>query len=101
MRTLANTILSLVDRFMLKVSPLNAFIDRIVMWIAPRSIAIACSGTYCETRCEFHPGTPCYQSLGCPNYVDYYAAGFPQCESGAFNCHVNVNHCCGGSYCGT
>lgn len=101
MSTLANTIVSTIDRFMLKINPLSAFIDRIVVWIAPRSTAVACSGTYCETRCEFHSNTPCYRTLGCPNYVDYYAAGFNQCESGAYNCTYYENHCCGGSYCGS
>lgn len=100
MRTFGNTIVSMVDHFIVKFNPLNSFIDRIVIWIAPSSIAVACTGTYCETRCEFHSNTACYQVLGCPIYVDYYAAGFHQCESGAYNCTYYENNCCGGSYCG-
>ncbi len=103
MKTLANTFLSMVDRFMTKISPLNTLIDHTVAWIAPRAVATACSGYYCQTGCDWVSGTPCYNTLGCPCLVDFYASGPPQCESGAFNCSVPENggrNCCGGSYCG-
>jgi hypothetical protein len=98
MKSFANTLVSMVDRLISKINPLSTFIDRIVVVIAPQSIAVACSGTYCESHCEWHYDSACYKALGCPVTVNYYAAGFNQCESGAFNC-TQYTSCCGGGYC--
>ncbi len=101
MKVLANTILLMVDRFITKVGPFNALINRIVVLIAPKTAAMACSGYLCLIQCEWHTGTACYNTLGCPDNVYYYTAGPPQCESGAYNCiWIDGGSCCGGGYCG-
>jgi hypothetical protein len=97
MDTLMNSILSTVDRLTRRGGLLNSLIDHIMMRIAPKAIAIACGGTYCESKCEFR-NNAC-NTISCWSVIDYYAAGFPQCESGAFNCSVWNGHCCGLSHC--
>lgn len=98
MDTLVNSMLSTVDRLTRRGGLLDSLIDHIMMRIAPKAIAIACGGYYCETRCEFRNNT-CNQLGSCWSDIDYYAYSVTQCESGAFNCSVWNGHCCGLSYC--
>ena len=82
MHALTETVLSAVDRFSGRLSPVTLFMDRLIEHLAPQTSAQACSGSLCYYDCA-----PCIRGLAGFNY--YASSG----DCRAVDCAAQVTRC--------